>query len=136
MFLKQFFAKISGNNTDTGSNVLDSIIRSIPDFHILEQESEMSKIDHFKYLCNHSPLWFYVLLEAQILAQGKKLGPLGSRIIAEVLVQVLKADKCSILNNADWPPKIFDEIELKTTGNSVEGDHSMIKFLKYAGVYG
>ncbi|MGB1265765.1 MAG: peroxidase family protein [Nereida ignava] len=33
-----------------------------------------------------TPLWFYVLKEAETLGKGLRLGPLGSRIVAEVLV--------------------------------------------------
>jgi len=33
-----------------------------------------------------TPLWFYILKEAETLGHGLRLGPLGSRIVAEVLV--------------------------------------------------
>jgi hypothetical protein len=32
-----------------------------------------------------TPLWYYVLKEAEILENGERLGPLGSRIVAEVI---------------------------------------------------
>jgi hypothetical protein len=31
-----------------------------------------------------TPLWFYVLKEAEVMAQGAHLGPVGSRLVAEV----------------------------------------------------
>lgn len=39
-----------------------------------------------------TPLWFYVMKEAEILNGGEKLGPVGSRIIAEVFVGLLLSD--------------------------------------------
>ncbi|WP_273452285.1 peroxidase family protein [Nevskia ramosa] len=44
------------------------------------------------------PLWFYVLREAQLLREGTKLGPVGARIVAEVLIGLLQKDPQSILN--------------------------------------
>ena len=34
----------------------------------------------------HTPLWFYILKEAELLAEGHHLGPLGSRLVAETLI--------------------------------------------------
>ena len=47
------------------------------------------------------PLWYYVLCEAQALADGKHLGPVGGTIVAEVLVGLLEADPSSYLRQ--WP---------------------------------
>ncbi|MGA8996118.1 MAG: heme peroxidase family protein, partial [Nocardioidaceae bacterium] len=44
-----------------------------------------------------APLWFYILKEAE-LAGGKKLGPVGGRIVADVILGVLAADKTSYFN--------------------------------------
>jgi len=52
-----------------------------------------------------SPLWYYILKEAQIQGKGKRLGEVGSRIIAEVFVGLLEADSSSFLaRNPDWKP--------------------------------
>lgn len=32
-----------------------------------------------------TPLWYYVLIEAEIFENGERLGPLGSRVVAEVI---------------------------------------------------
>ena len=45
-----------------------------------------------------APLWFYVLKEAELLDEGRRLGPVGGRIVAEVLVGLLALDKGSYLN--------------------------------------
>ncbi len=52
-----------------------------------------------------SPLWYYILKEAQIQGQGKRLGQVGSRIVAEVFVGLLEADSSSFLvRNCRWQP--------------------------------
>lgn len=43
-----------------------------------------------------TPLWFYVLKEAEVLGVGGRLGPLGSRLIAETLVGLLVHDPDSV----------------------------------------
>jgi hypothetical protein len=45
----------------------------------------------------HPPLWYYVLKEAEVVQQGKKLGPVGGRIVAEVLLGILANDPLSYL---------------------------------------
>ena len=57
-----------------------------------------------------TPLWYYLLREAEFLGVrrfrgGECLGPLGSRIVAEVVIGALKADPDCYLNvNPDWRP--------------------------------
>ena len=36
-----------------------------------------------------TPLWFYILKEAEVLNKGMRLGPLGTRIVAETLVGLI-----------------------------------------------
>jgi Animal haem peroxidase len=45
-----------------------------------------------------APLWFYVLKEAELRQQGLKLGPVGSRIVAEVILGILACDPGSYFN--------------------------------------
>lgn len=40
-------------------------------------------------------LWYYILKEAEVLAGGQRLGPVGTRIVAEVLIGLLDADPTS-----------------------------------------
>jgi hypothetical protein len=55
----------------------------------------------------HAPLWFYVLKEAEILAGGAHLGPVGGRIVAEVLIGLLAGDPLSYLGvNPNWKPTL------------------------------
>lgn len=54
-----------------------------------------------------TPLWFYVLKEAEIQCRGERLGDLGGRIVAEVLLGLLAGDPQSY-SNADphWRPTL------------------------------
>jgi Animal haem peroxidase len=54
-----------------------------------------------------TPLWFYVLREAEVLADGKHLGPVGGRIVAEVFIGVLQGDPMSYLSqDPAWTPHL------------------------------
>ncbi|MFD1827978.1 MULTISPECIES: peroxidase family protein [Mumia] len=54
----------------------------------------------------HPPLWFYILKEAEVLAAGKTLGPVGGRIVAEVLLGMLNEDPLSYLSvEPNWKPQ-------------------------------
>jgi hypothetical protein len=52
-------------------------------------------------LLDHTPLWFYLLKEAEIVAGGRSLGPLGSRIVMETLHAAIDAARPSILDEGD-----------------------------------
>jgi hypothetical protein len=39
-----------------------------------------------------TPLWYYLLKEAELRASGERLGPLGGRIVAEVLLGIIDRD--------------------------------------------
>jgi hypothetical protein len=52
-----------------------------------------------------TPLWFYILKEAELLENGVRMGPVGSRIVGEVFIGLLKADKDSYLAvDRSWKP--------------------------------
>lgn len=54
---------------------------------------------------SEAPLWFYVLKEAELLVQGRHLGPVGGRIVAETLVGLAKADPNGFLSaEPSWTP--------------------------------
>ncbi|MFI5890792.1 peroxidase family protein [Actinoplanes sp. NPDC051513] len=55
-----------------------------------------------------TPLWFYILKEAESRGDnGDRLGPVGGRIVAEVLIGLLRADPASYLSlEADWRPTL------------------------------
>lgn len=79
------------------------------------------------FASNDVPLWFYVLREAAVLADGKHLGPLGGRIVAEVLIGLLQKDPISFLvAKPDWKP-LF--------GRSAD-DFDLVDLLRKAGMAG
>jgi hypothetical protein len=52
-----------------------------------------------------APLWYYVLREAELRAEGRHLGPVGGRIVAEVFLGLLAADPSSYLaGDPGWRP--------------------------------
>ena len=54
-----------------------------------------------------TPLWYYVLKEADVMEDGKRLGPVGARIVGEVFIGLLKADRSSYLAaRPGWRPTL------------------------------
>ena len=52
-----------------------------------------------------TPLWYYVLKEAEVQANGNSLGEVGSRLVNETIVGQLRADPGSYLNrHGGWDP--------------------------------
>ena len=52
-----------------------------------------------------TPLWYYVLKEAEVKANGNSLGPVGSRIVAETIIGQIRQDPYSFLNvPGGWSP--------------------------------
>jgi Animal haem peroxidase len=45
-----------------------------------------------------APLWYYVLKEAELLKNGRTLGPVGGRIVAEVILGIMALDPESYFN--------------------------------------
>jgi hypothetical protein len=53
-----------------------------------------------------TPLWYYILREAAACTGGDRLGPVGGRIVAEVLVGLINADATSFRTNSQgWRPQ-------------------------------
>jgi hypothetical protein len=54
-----------------------------------------------------TPLWIYVLREADALHDGDRLGPVGGRIVGEVLVGIIDADPESFRSvDCSWQPTL------------------------------
>jgi hypothetical protein len=72
-----------------------------------------------------TPLWYYVLKEAELAADGEHLGPVGGRIVAEVLIGLLHSDPGSYLSQQPgWQPTL----------PARSGSFRMTDFLTFAGV--
>jgi hypothetical protein len=58
-------------------------------------------------LAGRAPLWLYILQEAAHFTGAAHLGPVGGRIVAEVLIGLLVGDKLSYVNVAPgWRPTL------------------------------
>jgi hypothetical protein len=54
-----------------------------------------------------TPLWLYILKEAEVVHDGDRLGPVGGRIVGEVLVGIIDADPESFRSvNRAWTPTL------------------------------
>jgi hypothetical protein len=72
-----------------------------------------------------TPLWLYVLREAQLVNGGQYLGPVGGRIVAEVMLGLLLADPTSyLMAQPGWQPHL---------GGAGSG-YQIADFLRFAGV--
>ena len=74
---------------------------------------------------DRTPLWYYVLAEAATLENGRRLGPIGGTIVAEVLVGLIRRSKNSILRVDDWEP---------TLPSVRPGKFTLSDLLRFAGV--
>jgi hypothetical protein len=53
-----------------------------------------------------TPLWYYILREADVCEGGYRVGPVGGRIVAEVLIGLVDADGSSFRRSRqEWRPK-------------------------------
>ncbi len=114
-------------------------------------------------LAGKTPLWYYILKEAEVQHNGMMLGDIGGRIVAEVIIGLLQADKQSVIHAVDleqlhsslqkiarlktdvplgpfqgerrgqWKPVIPLQRNGKF-GENTEGDFTMADLLKFAGV--
>jgi hypothetical protein len=56
---------------------------------------------------DETPLWFYILREADVVGEGDRLGPVGGRIVGDVLVGILDADPESFRTvDPSWRPTL------------------------------
>jgi Animal haem peroxidase len=74
-----------------------------------------------------APLWFYILEEARELTGGEYLGPVGGRIVAEVVLKLLDLDRDSYLHARPVFRPVF--LPARPVREATVGD-----LLQYAGV--
>ena len=73
-----------------------------------------------------TPLWYYILKEAELMEDGLRLGPVGGRIVGEVFIGLLKADETSYLAaRPNWTPVL---------PSVTSGDFRITDLLTFAGV--
>jgi hypothetical protein len=73
---------------------------------------------------DETPLWYYVLREAEVQQDGQRLGEVGGRIVAEVLLGLLDGDPLSFLSvEPNWTP----ELE-----SAEDGEFKMTDLIRFA----
>jgi hypothetical protein len=71
-------------------------------------DEELGILDISQVFAGNAPLWFYLLREADLRGAGR-LGPVGGRIVTEVLLGLLKGDPFSYVNvEPNWTPTLGD----------------------------
>jgi hypothetical protein len=112
----------------TGANVVN-----VEEEFDVEDANLKATLDKPEF-AGEAPLWFYILKEAELVGdgtpegKGRTLGPVGGRIVAEVLVGLLQKDLNSYLYlNAAWKPA--------PPIAPARGQFTMADLLKYAGVW-
>jgi hypothetical protein len=71
------------------------------------------------------PLWFYLLREAEVLGGGARLGPVGARVVAEVLIGLAMDDPSSLLqDDTGWTPAL---------PSATAGQFTIADLLRFAG---
>jgi hypothetical protein len=73
---------------------------------------------------DRTPLWYYILAEAAH-GGGQHLGPVGSTIVAEVLVGLAQRSRNSILNDPSWTGP--------TLPSATAGTFELADLLRFAG---
>ena len=87
--------------------------------------SELSSLG--QNLRTSTPLFYYLLREAELATDGLTLGPVGGRIVGEVIIGLLQLDAGSYLSvDPSWRPTL--------PSRSGTGEFRMVDFLTFAGV--
>lgn len=93
--------------------------------------ADLSDVGQFgANLDNSTPLFFYILREADVIEDGLHLGPVGGRIVGEVFMGLIENDPTSYLNvdGGAWRPT------LPQRDGSTGSDFTMADLLTIAGV--
>lgn len=93
-------------------------------------EADEIKKELADFFSKETPLWFYILAEAELQRDGK-LGAVGSRIVAETIIQILYYSEYSVLQFPTWETQEGepdDGFLLNTDGTF--GMPEMLKFIK------
>ena len=85
-----------------------------------------------------TPLWYYILAEAKVAADGLHLGSVGARIVTESLIGLLRADPTTYLSAyPQFQPFLGTDLTIGPTPDSaITGNRTYTRahFLYYAGV--
>ena len=87
-----------------------------------EEQAQVLRASGFH---RRTPLWYYILAEANVLGGGQHLGPVGSIIVAEVLIGLVRRSEDSILRTRGWKPSL---------PSAKPGKFELSDLLRFAGV--
>ena len=98
----------------SGQRVVEECYRRFGVYIGCLSPSELAEIGHQatrQVLTNHrlderTPLWFYILAEAELEQRGECLGRLGGRLVMEVIHGLIQFSEPSILSRENWRPSL------------------------------
>ncbi|QJE98996.1 peroxidase family protein [Luteolibacter luteus] len=112
----------------SGQKIAATMKAKLPSLTVME-DSDFEELKPYG-MHNRTPLWYYILKEAEVQEAGEHLGSVGGRIVAEVFIGLLQGDKQSYLSqDPDWKP-FLTTIDSGKTGE----DFTMVDLLRFAGV--
>jgi hypothetical protein len=96
------------------------VAAAIGEYLLSEEQLELTDLGFPR---GRAPLWYYILKEAEVLRNGEHLGPVGGRIVAEVLLGLLLGDSKSYLaDEPNWVPFL----------PSSDNDFKMVDLIRFA----
>ncbi len=78
---------------DVAREILKGILPTLEPFEIVDRDRQ-------------DPLWYYVLREASEASGGRRLGPVGSWIVASTILSILVANEESYVHTPAWAPSL------------------------------
>jgi hypothetical protein len=100
----------------SGENVAECMGRPKTEIESIKSHINTLITPHNIDLSSGTPLWYYILAEAEVIGKmqdatttipGEGLGPVGARIVAEVILGLLELDENSFMgSNRDWRPTL------------------------------
>lgn len=90
----------------TGQSLADKLGITRLTVEELKQDNSPELNQALEPFLEKTPAWYYVLKESEVRAKGDSLGEVGSRIVAETIIGLIKNDPSSYLNEGDhgWNP--------------------------------
>jgi hypothetical protein len=102
----------------------EAVARAMGVVPLSEDERGLNELDWR----GETPFWYYVLKESEVRAGGERLGDVGGRIVAEVLISLIDADRRSYRSmDPAWQPAL---------PGAQAGTFTMADLLRFAGATG
>ncbi len=100
------------------------------------EDAAIADIVEQAFFHHRTPLWYYVLREANVQQNGERLGEVGSRIVAETMIGSLKQDANSYLNNPGDPAVKSKGIDVRQpgAGGVIASLTDLLKFAGFSGI--